>query len=468
MSAPTNIVSVPLKRWKTLRYPPLRQVTPPTIEEARLPSGARLFVITDREFPVVELDIRLPWGNRDEPADRVGLCDILDEALRSGGSRRFPGDALDEALDDIGASLEIDSEDDFTTVHLFVLKDHLNSAVAILQDLLENPCLPEQQVETARAQVLGEIYRRNDEPEQIAEREFDKIIFGDDHPYARVPEIYTVQAITRDEIAAFYESYQDPSRILIGASGDVEIKELESLVQNLMGGRSGPYKQRPPLPPPPGHRASTVNFIQKDELNQSYIVIGHLGMMRDAPDYAAYSLWHRLLSGPALSGRLFSVVRSQMGLAYSVFSKPGAEYGYPGIFHTFAATRPDATVTCVRAILSQIELLREGNFSDDEFALAQDATLNSFIFYYASPAQIMNRRLDYEIYGYPPDFLERLLAQIPGVTREEATAAGARHIHPENFQFLVVGNRTLVQPFIDSIAPVVDRDITIRSSPHPE
>jgi zinc protease len=280
-----------------------------------------------------------------------------------------------------------------------------------------------------------------------------------------VPEVYTVQPVTRDEISAFYDAHHDPSRILIGASGDLTLADLETLFQPLSGGIPGSRSSAIPLPPPPALRATNVHFIQKDEVNQSYIMVGHLGITRDSPAYVPYTLWHRMLSGPALSGRLFSVVRSQMGLAYAVYSRPGAEYRYPGVFCAFAATRSQATLTCTRAILSQIDLLRDGNFTDEEFALARDATLNSFIFYYASAPQIMSRRLDYEICGYPPDFLEQILARIPQVSREEATAAATDSIHPDNFQFLVVGNRADIQPFIDEIAPVIDRDITLRDSP---
>lgn len=451
------------KRWKSFRYPELPPIEPPVIESVSLDSGPRVFLLTDREFPIVELTIRLPWGNRDESEDRTGLTDILQEALRSGGSRRYPGDALNTALDSIGASLEIESDDDFTSVYLFVLKEYLKEALAIVLDLLENPLFPPEQIEAACTQLLGEIMRRNDEPEQIAEREFKKIIIGDKHPYARVPELFTVGEITRDELVAFYEAHRNPSQTLIGAAGDVTLEELVPLLSQ--GIKSSPVvPKRSPVPPPPTLSGNAVHFVQKDEINQSYIVIGHIGVERNIPDYVAYSLWHRMLSGPSLSGRLFSVIRSQMGLAYAVYSKPGAEYGFPGIFSTYAVTRSEATLSCIRAILSQIDLLREGNFTDEEFSLARDATLNSFVFYYASPAQIIERRLDYETYGYPPDFLEKILARIPAVTREEATASAVRHIRPENFQFLVVGNRENIKPFIDEIAPVITRDITIRES----
>ncbi|MHA2620768.1 MAG: M16 family metallopeptidase [bacterium JZ-2024 1] len=452
------------KRWKAFKYPPLRPISPPFIDSRTLPSGARVFLLTDREFPIVELGIRLPFGTRDEPPHLVGLCDILAESLRSGGSRRYPGDDLDVALDDIGASLDIDCDDDFFSISLFVLKEHLPEALAILTDLLEHPLFPENRIESARAQILGEILRRNDEPDQIVSREFQKIILGDVHPYARVPELYTVQPITRDDILSFYETHLSASGTLIGAAGDITVDELSALLDIPNHRKSLPAVSSP-LPEPPSLSPATVHFVQKDGMNQSYIMMGHLGFTRNAPDYVAFSLWHRLLSGPALSGRLFSVVRTQMGLAYAVYSRPGAEYGYPGVFSAYAATRSEATLDCIRAIKSQIELLRDGNFTDEEFALARDATLNSFIFYYASPSQIVSRRLDYETYGYPPDFLEAILRDIPRVTREEATAAASCHIHPDHIQYLVVGDRSAINSFLEKIAPVVIRDISIPKSP---
>ena len=80
-----------------------------------------------------------------------------------------------------------------------------------------------------------------------------------------------------------------------------------------------------------------VYFIPKDDVNQSNIVMGHLGTTRDNPDFYALEVMNEVFGG-GFSSRLFSSIRSKKGLAYGVFGGVGAGFEVPGVFQVGTIT----------------------------------------------------------------------------------------------------------------------------------
>src|SRR5690625_7543302 len=66
------------------------------------------------------------------------------------------------------------------------------------------------------------------------------------------------------------------------------------------------------------HFDSSINLVDKRDVNQSVVMMGHLGGLRENPDYAKLQVMNRILSD-GFSGRLIRIIRSQMRLASTVF-----------------------------------------------------------------------------------------------------------------------------------------------------
>ena len=60
-----------------------------------------------------------------------------------------------------------------------------------------------------------------------------------------------------------------------------------------------------------------VFYVEKNDMNQSNLKMGHLGITRDNPDFFAARVLNHVLSG-SFASRLFANVRSKKGLAYAV------------------------------------------------------------------------------------------------------------------------------------------------------
>jgi len=216
----------------------------------------------------------------------------------------------------------------------------------------------------------------------------------------------------------------------------------------------------PPLPPVTPQAEGGVFFIERPQLTQSYIQMGHLGGMLDSPDYPALSVLNGVMNG--FGGRLFNELRSRQGLAYSVYGYWSPGYDYPGVFVAGGQTRSDATVSLVRSMLAEIERLRREPISPEELAYAKDSVLNSFVFKFQTPSQTISRLMLYEYYGYPADFVFRYRQGVEATTIADVQRVAKKYLVPDKMLTLVVGNSAAIEPPLTDLgAKVTQLDISI-------
>ena len=189
-----------------------------------------------------------------------------------------------------------------------------------------------------------------------------------------------------------------------------------------------------------------------------------LGTTRKNPDYYAIEVFNEAFGG-GFSSRLFTNIRSKLGLAYSVGGGVGTSFDHPGLTRLGMGTKSESTVESIQALYAQIDDLTPHPISDEEIKRAKDAILNSFIFNLDTPEKILRERMAYEFYGYPPDFLENYRTGIEKTTREEVNRIPGKYLHKDKFAVLVVGNTAEFDKPLTTLGPVITLDITILPPP---
>jgi zinc protease len=455
------------KHYKDLVYPPLRELEIPDVQKTELPNGLALYLVEDRSLPKVEGRMLVRTGSRLEPKEKTGLASILGQVIRTGGSASRSGDEIDRLLENAGASVETDIGVTSGSASLFALKEDLPLVLEILADLVRNPALPEDKIELAKVQERTAIARRNDDVSEIAGREFAKLLYGADSAYARVPEYATIEAVTREDLVAFHGRHFQPQRVLFGLWGDFESAEVRALVERHFGSwKGGPERvdSIPQVEIKPGRR---IAFVEKDDVNQTQIRIGHLGGRVDDPDYFALSVMTEILGG-GFSSRLFQTIRTQRGLAYHASARWSAAYDYPGSFVAASSTKSESTVETIRGIVEEIERIAKEPVTEEELRLAKDGILNSFVFNFDGTGEIVSRLMTYDYYGYPPDFLQTYQKSVEKVTAEEVQRAAAKHVKPENLVVLAVGRDDDFDAPLSTLGEVQTIDISIPEPPGAE
>jgi len=454
------------KHYTELTFPSLPAIQLPQYERYQLDNGITVYLIEDHELPLVGGTALFRTGDRFEPADKVGLASMTAEVMRNGGTRQHSADELNQLLEQKAAGVEAGIYTTSGRVGFSGLSEDLDAVFGLFTDVIRNPAFPQDKLDLAKTQAKGAIARRNDDPEGIASRELVKLIYGADSPYARSTEYSTLDNINREDLVDFYQQYFHPETMILGIVGDFEPQKMKALIAEKLGDWKPSQKAIiPPLPAVSQANFGGVFFVDQPQLTQSYVEMGHLGGLLNDPNYPELTVVNGVLDG--FGGRLFNNVRSRQGLAYSVYGSWVASYDYPGMFNAGGQTRSEATVPFIQGVKTEIERLQKEPITPEELAYAKESTLNSFIFNFEDPSQTLGRLMQYEYYGYPKDFIFDYQRQVQATTIEDVQRVAKQYLKPENLVILVVGNKALINPPLNSLdnqSNVTTIDVTIPGS----
>lgn len=453
------------QHYKNLKYPPLRQVQMPEPLRIQLANGMIVFLLEDHSLPLIEASVLVRTGSRYEATDKIGLASLTGQVMRTGGTTTKTGDELDEMLEKVGASVETWIGSTSGGARMSVLKEDAELGLSILADILKNPAFRDDKIDLAKVGARSSISRRNDQVGAIAGREFTKLIYGPNHPYARTSEYATIENIAKQDMIDFHKKYFVPNNMMIAVWGDFDAAAMKSKIESMFGSWGRMEVSFPPVPQPRLADKKTVNFIKKDDVNQSNIFLGHLGGLLNDPDSGPLNVADQAFGGAAAS-RLFMKVRSEQGLAYSVGSFWGESYDYPGVFRMSGSTKSGTTVKMVRSLQTEFDNFIKNGITPDELKYAKDSYLNSFVFRYDTKGKIINELMALEYYGYPKDFIQKQQKDIQNATKENIDQAVRKRWKPESLTLLVVGkDADFDQPLSSLGMNVRTIDITIPAPP---
>ncbi|MDF1544740.1 MAG: pitrilysin family protein [bacterium] len=457
-------VTVSAQDVSKLKYPDLNKLEIPEVEKITLDNGIRLYLLEDKSLPVFRVSSRINCGDHLEPLDKVGLASICGTVMRTGGTSKWTGDEIDEMLEAIGGSVETSISTLSANARVNVLSDQAELGLEVLSQILRTPVFDEDKIELAKVQERSVISRRNDDPQGIAFREYVKLIYGSESPYARHPEYATINAVERQDLIDFHGSYFKPQNVQMAIWGDFDREELLKLMNTYFGDWK---MEGDPVPAPPTvdyKFESGVYYINKPDVNQSNIVLGHVGGLTTDPDYAERIVMNNILGG-GFGSRLFNQVRSKEGLAYAVFGVYTSNISYPGVFYNFVSTKSETSVKAIREIIKQIKSMQVDIPTEDEMRIGKDGYLNSFVFNFDTKAEVVNRLMNYDFYGLPDDFLSQEKERVEQVTPEGVLEASKKNLRPDALKILVVGKGEDFEMPLDQagLGAVTSIDIAIPS-----
>ena len=418
--------------------PPLSFAVP-RVEERLLDNGMRLYLNPDHELPLVKISLLIGAGSIGEPATKSGLVQLYAAALRSGGAgQRTPAD-FDDKLESLAADLGVSSGTYAVSCGLSLHRDDLESGVAVLADLLRRPRFDEQRVELARRQMLESIRRQNDEPGAIAQRQLRRALYGD-HPLGRTPTLDSVQAIDRQDLLDFHRRYVLPNNLWLAVSGDFDPAEMEKLLDRLFGDwplQPFELQEIPPLTAP----LEPVVLALPKEVPQTTVLLGQRGITKEHPDLYALRVMNFILGGGGFNSRLMREVRSNRGLAYSVYSFFQAGRRLPGLFVAGCETRTATVDEVVELMRAEMRRISEEPVSDEELEIARESLINSFVFAFEDPHEVVSQAMRLNFYGYAEDYLQRYRDRLAAVTADEVLDAARRHLQWDRQTIVLVGEQ---------------------------
>jgi predicted Zn-dependent peptidase len=438
-----KIVDHPDKlKFKELDYKPPK----PNDYRHTLACGATVFVAENAEVPTFEMSVLIRTGSMYEPVEKAGLADMTGYLMRNGGVTGKTAKELDERLAYLAGEINVNIGSSQGRATLFCLSKDMDEGLDLLAKVLREPVFDQAALDRYRKDVLSDLEQRNASTSDIESREWQFLMYGD-HPctiqYRRTEA--SVNSITREDLVAFHKRYFFPKNFIIAVSGDFNTKDLIARLDRMMDGWADQPLELPAVSdripdPDPG-----VYMIKKEDVNQSRIRVGHIGVKRDNPDQYALMVMNDILGGGGFTSRIVRRVRSDEGLAYSAGSRFDRPVLYPGTFRAYFQTKHATAAFGTRLIVDEINRIREESCDAEIVENAKANFISNVVNPFSNRKNIVNTFANDLYTGRPDEYWQNYTKNIEAVTPDDVITVAQKYLHPDKLVFLVVGDPDAVQ-----------------------
>jgi len=410
----------------------------PQVQKERLLHGSHLYTLEDHELPLVDITLMVEGGNIYDPIDKAGLSQLFAMVLATGGAGNWSAVELEQQLETMAAKLQVSAKDYHFQVTMSLRQEDLAQGLDLLFAVLRHPHFEEDRFNVAKEKFLTAIMCSRDEPDDIAQKLLGEALAAG-HPLGTSPTGLSVNSITRKDLLDLHERFFNPANLWFAVSGDIDSEDISArLNQELETWPQGETWVRnfQTLPEQPPARV----IMQDKKIPQTKILIGQQGISKDNPDQFALQVANFILGGGGFNSRMMREVRSNRGLAYSVYSDFGIGRHLSGNFVATCETKNESTAEVVALMRQLIEQMIDQPVKEHELELAKQSLINSFVFAFEDSAAVVARTMRLDYFGYPEGFMEKYRQHIASVTVEDVQRVCRTYLHPDKLQIILVGD----------------------------
>jgi len=414
------------------------------------PGGSLLIVESNRSVPLVHVVIASRSGSAADPRHREGLTNLAAEWARHGAGGRSRSE-MDEALDALGATLEVHAEPDSTRFEGEVLARNLPGYLAIVADILIRPTLSPSELVRTRRELEGQIDELRNDDRALCGRFFTRNLYGE-HPYGHPPEGLksALDAASAAEVAAHFHRNFGGRNLIFALSGDVDTEGLDGLLAHAFHGLpDGPapipnaLELREPVPP----KGWRIELVDKPDRQQTQLMFGHPALRAADRDYLPLSIGLAAFGGRAMNSTLMDEVRRKRGLAYGAYLILDERRGV-GAAAGWVFSGTDKTVATLKLVLKLYVSFMEKGLSPAEVAFFQRFLIGSHASEIDVPEHRLSARVGAEIAGLPPDFVDSYPARIGALSAAEVNAAIKRQVHARDLAITMVATAPVMKKLL--------------------
>lgn len=405
------------------------------IQDVTSPKGIKAWLVQDDSIPFVALDIQFKGGASMDAPEKRGAINLMTALLEEGAGKR-DSTQFAQAVEDLGARISFDADDDTLSVGFRALSENRDEAADLLAMALTQPRFDDSAVQRVRAQVQAVIRSEATDPNSIAAKELARQAWGD-HPYATSLNgtEESVAKLTRQDLVAAKNRILARDRVVVGAAGDISPEELGPLLDRILGGL--PEAATAPLPDKAELQLTGGTTVIDWDSPQTVVSFAGPGIAIDDPDYFAAFVANHILGGGGFSSRLMTEVREKRGLTYGVGT--GLATGLFGqSWQGGMAGGNDTTGQAVDLIRQEWAGMAEG-VTEKELTDAKTYLTGEYPLRFDGNGRIAAILAGMQLIGFPIDYINTRNDKVEAVTAEDVARVSKRLLDPAQLRFVLVG-----------------------------
>jgi zinc protease len=431
-------------------YGPAPEVRIPTIWKDKLANGMRVYGIQNNEVPLVRFEIVIEGGLLMEDIQQVGVANLMAGLMTQGTRQKTPLE-LEEAIQQLGATINVAAGTEDLRIHVNTLAANYKATLALVEEVLLEPRWDANEFELLKQSTLSEIRQQAADPDEIAQNDFNRLIYGNDNIRSRsiLGTLESVNAITLDDLKAYYERNMSPSVTRMHVVGALD----RAAVTSWLTGIDQRWKAKAvaiPLYQTPAPPASAqVYFHDVPGATQSVFMIGYPALAATDEDYFPATIMNYILGGGGFASRLTQQLREGKGYTYGIRSAFAGTKS-PGPFAITTSVESGVTLEAAQLIKS---ILRDypASFSDQDLATTKGFLLKSNARAFETAEAKLNMLGNISKFGWQQDYVKSRELIIKGITADEIKKLASKYLDPDKMSWLVVGDAKTQVPRLKAL-----------------
>jgi len=422
----------------------LDRKTPPAIKDAvdlrlelkpyekyTLRNGADVYVVDAGAEDVLQLELVFYAGNSFEERNLIAAS--ANFLLKNGTSQKNAFQ-INEHFDYYGAYLNRNCYNETATLSLHTLSKYLPELLPVMKELLTDSVFPQQEIDTYKQNMKQRLNVNLKKSDFVAGRLIDTYLYGEQHPYGRFSRFEDFDALTREELQAFYERYYRGGKFLVFVAG-----KLPSTLFALLDEHLGDLPcSALGLPQHPILSANEKKYRVTNDPNgvQGAVRMGAPFPNRHHPDFLKVQVLNNLFGG-FFGSRLMTNIREDKGYTYGIYSYLENHIQQSAWVISTDAGRDVCEATIVE-VYREMEDLRNEPVDAEELQLVRNYMMGSILGDLDGPFHIINRWKNIILNGVPETYFYDQIRTIRTIDAKELQELANRYLQPELFYELVV------------------------------
>lgn len=412
---------------------PAKDFVFPEYKTIVLSNGIKVFLISDKEQPVIELRMLLSGGSNLDGA-KTGLADITTGLMTKGAGKR---NALEiaQTLDGVGASVNVLAGQDYIIASGSSLKKHFNTMFEVFSDVVLNPKFPKDEFDKLIEQSIAGVKMRKSNSGQLSRLLGAIAVYGKDHPYGKVSTEQSLKSITIDDCKKYYQSTFMPNNLTLAVIGDFDekelIKALEGKFKNWKLGSKPNMDLPDPKPLPKG-----VYFIPRSGSKQSSVTVTAMTVPRNHSDFLALRLTSAVLGG-GFGSKLFRTLREQYSFTYSPFASHTGNK-YTNRFTAGSEVKLDKTDSSIAVIMEQVKALYNDGVTDEELSRIKNNVIGNYQMAFESSDFVASLIQNSEFYGESMDVVKTYTSRMNNLTTFDIAKVSEKYLRTDKLYITIV------------------------------
>ncbi len=435
------------------------------ILESALPAAnaGRVVALSEPDSPLIAVNVWVRAGSQNDPQGKEGLASLTADLLSDSSTRQDTYEQILAKLYPMAAGYDFSVDKEMTVFTGKIHRDNLNSYWEIFKNAIVSPAFKEEDFKRVKARTINFLKqaRRFSNDEELSKELLYWALFkGTPYEHPEEGYVQSVEAITLEDVKAFYAKYYTRDNIVTGVAGGYPpdfADRMRKEMDQLPPGRVAEI----PKPAPAPLSGIKVLIVEKDTKATPISFGFPIGLKRSDPDFYAMMLANSWFGEHRTSvSHLYQVIRETRGMNYGDYSYIEA---YPKGYSTqvpptnvsrrsqifevwlrpIAMTAPgnlhDRSLFAFKAALRELAALSDKGLTADAFQTQQGYLRNYVVNFGNTISRRLAYRMDDAFYGMPdPGFLASVRGGLDALSLPAVNSAVQKYLQARDLMVVFI------------------------------